>query len=261
MNAGRRIQTPVDMAAVASLAVMAVCVQGKYKIQGKPDWIEPLNLYSVIVANPAERKSAVLSLLTKYLNEYEFNTNQAMAQELNRNKTEMKLLEKEIEILIGKAAKDSAYKSDLLDKQDELTNFQKLKSFRLLADDSSAEALTSLLAVNDGKISVILAEGGIFETIGGRYSQTANIDTFLKAHCGDPIRVDRKGREPEMISEPCLTVLLSIQPQVLDGLVSNEVFRGRGLTARYISYLIDYVEEDLLKEIRTIMNLSKYYSA
>lgn len=56
-------QTPLDMAAVAALAVMAVCAQGKYAVQGKPDWLEPLNLYAVIVANPAERKSAILSRL------------------------------------------------------------------------------------------------------------------------------------------------------------------------------------------------------
>ena len=37
-------QTPVDMAATAALAVLALCQQGKYRIKGKDDWIEPLNL-------------------------------------------------------------------------------------------------------------------------------------------------------------------------------------------------------------------------
>ena len=66
------------------------------------------------------------------------------------------------------------------------------------------------------------------------YSQTPNIDTFLKAHCGDSIRVDRKGRRPEFIDKPCLTTLLFIQPDVLRGLVRNETFLSRGLVARFL---------------------------
>ena len=53
-------QTPVDMSASAALAVLALCQQGKYRIAGKEDWREPLNLFVVIVAEPSERKSAVI---------------------------------------------------------------------------------------------------------------------------------------------------------------------------------------------------------
>lgn len=57
-------QTAADMAAVASLAILSICLQGKYRIWGKPDWSEPLNTYCVIVLPPAERKSAVISYMT-----------------------------------------------------------------------------------------------------------------------------------------------------------------------------------------------------
>lgn len=49
-------QTSVDMAAVASLATLSICLQGKYRIWGKPDWSEPLNTYCVIALPPAERR-------------------------------------------------------------------------------------------------------------------------------------------------------------------------------------------------------------
>lgn len=61
-----------------------------------------------------------------------------------------------------------------------------------------------------------------------------NIDVFLKAHSGDDIRVDRIGRSSESIFHPALTVLLAVQPSVLSGMMSNGVFRGRGLTARFL---------------------------
>jgi hypothetical protein len=223
-------QTPIDMAAVASLAVISACVQGKFKVMGKPDWTEPLNLYSVIVANPAERKSAVLELLTNPISEYERKENDRLKPDIEKSKIEKKALTKEIEKLINKGTD----KQELFARQDEMTNFKEIKPLRLIADDVSPEALTSLLADNGGRMSVISSEGGVFEILQGRYSQNVNIDTFLKAHCGDVIHVDRKGRESEYIQAPCLTVLLSVQPQVLDGLINNDVFRGRGLTARFL---------------------------
>ena len=64
-------QTPIDMGAVAALAIVALCVQGKFKIKGKPDWAEPLNLYMVIAMMPGERKSAILRLFSECVEESE----------------------------------------------------------------------------------------------------------------------------------------------------------------------------------------------
>lgn len=68
----------------------------------------------------------------------------------------------------------------------------------------------------------------------GKYSKEINIDVFLKAHSGDPIRVDRVGRPAEYVNRPCLSMLLTVQPDVLEGLIKNGTFRGRGLTARFL---------------------------
>ena len=54
------IQAPVDMAAVGLLTVCALAAQGVWKIEVKPDWVEPLNLYALIIARPSERKRPVL---------------------------------------------------------------------------------------------------------------------------------------------------------------------------------------------------------
>lgn len=109
-----------------------------------------------------------------------------------------------------------------------------VKYLKLIADDCTSEALTSLLADNDGKISIMSAEGGIFNILNGQYSKSVSIDTFLKAHCGDSIRVDRKGRESESIDKPTMTVLLAVQDIVLEGIMSNDTFKGRGLNARFL---------------------------
>ena len=57
---------------------------------------------------------------------------------------------------------------------------------------------------------------------------------MLKGYSGDPIRVDRIGRESESITNPALTVLLMAQPSVVSAVLGNKTFRGRGLTARFL---------------------------
>ena len=64
MAVAETTQTSRDMAAAAGLAILALCVQGKFRIEGKPNWQEPLSLYTLVVAPPAERKSAAMALRT-----------------------------------------------------------------------------------------------------------------------------------------------------------------------------------------------------
>ena len=90
------------------------------------------------------------------------------------------------------------------------------------------------MAANGGVFSVISTEGGIFDVMAGRYSNKANIDIWLKGHCGDAIYVDRMTRDPECILHPALSAILSIQPSVLDEIMSNTTMTGRGLIARFL---------------------------
>jgi replicative DNA helicase len=70
----------------------------------------------------------------------------------------------------------------------------------------------------------------------GRYNQHAgpNLGVYLKGHAGDLLKVDRRGRPPEYVQRPCLTIGLTVQPEVLQGLASRPGFRGRGLLARFL---------------------------
>ena len=68
----------------------------------------------------------------------------------------------------------------------------------------------------------------------GRYEKGANFDVYLKGHAGDMIVVDRIGRRTNSIPDPRLTMLLTIQPEVLSGLMGNTTFRGRGLCGRFL---------------------------
>lgn len=227
-------QTSVDMAAVASLAIISICVQGKYRIWGKPDWSEPLNTYCVIVLPPAERKSAVMTLMTVPLEDYEQEINSAMDARIIESQMKKAILEKERRLLEDKVSKGTAEASELADKAKEISSFREIQPLKLFVDDVTAEKLASVLAENNSKAAIVSAEGGIFDILNGIYTKNVNIDVFLKGHSGDTIRVDRIGRASESILHPTLTMLLAVQPEVLNGLMSNGTFRGRGLTARFL---------------------------
>ena len=227
-------QTPVDMSATVSLGVLALCVQGKYQIQGKPDWIEPLNLYTVVVADPSERKSAIIKHMTKPIDNFETTFNQKNAANLKFNKAQKRILERRQRALEESAAKGKYDKQAMDELTKELSEFKEMNPLRLYVDDVTTEKLTTILSENGGKAAIISTEGGIFEMLSGLYSKTVNIDVMLKGYSGDCIRVDRVGRISESIMNPALTMLLAVQHNVLAGIMDNGTFRGRGLTARIL---------------------------
>lgn len=229
-------QTSPDMAAVIGLGVLAVCLQGKYKVEGTPGYCEPLSLYTVIIASPGERKSGVLRAMTGPLYDYERDFNNSRSGEITQNRQQRENLERQISGIKKKLElkNNRDLELQLQQLEGELSDMPEIKPVRFFADDCSSEALTSLLSNNGGILSVISAEGGIFDIMAGRYSSKTNIDVWLKGHCGDPIYVDRMTREHECIPHPALSAILTIQPSVLDEIMENTTMNGRGLIARFL---------------------------
>lgn len=227
-------QTSVDMAAVEALGVVSLCSQEKYFIRGNADWAEPLNIYTVVILPPAERKSSVLSMMIRPVEEYEKEENSRRNAGIIESQMVLSRLEKEKRSLVERASKGKATEEEVRAKAAEIAKYEPVKPLRLFVDDVTSEKLTSVLAENKGRAAVVSAEGGIFDIISGLYSRNVNIDVFLKGHSGDTIRVDRIGRASESIIHPALTMVLAVQPEVLNGLMSNNTFRGRGLTARFL---------------------------
>lgn len=239
--AAENLQVDPGMTAVAGLTVAALCVQGKYIINPKPGWVEPLNLYASVVARPSERKTPALSVMTRPLFAFEKEENQRRAPLISEYQMKKDVLKKKIFNMKEAAAKPTPKNGkavtfdDITELQYELSDLEReaVKPLRLLADDTTPEALISLMAANDGKMGIISDEGGIFDTIAGKYSSgKVNMDVFLKAYTGSYLRVDRKGRDSEAIERPTLTMLLMVQPVVLESIMGNQEFAGRGFLSR-----------------------------
>ena len=227
-------QTPVDMAGAVALSMLSVCLQGKYCIRGKSDWTEPLNTYSLIVAPPSERKSAVQHMMLKPINNYETEYNLQHAAAVETSKMQRRILERKQKAIEDQVSKGKAEQEEVTRIAKEISEFEEERPLQLYVDDITTEKLVSVLASNHGRAAIISSEGGIFDTLAGIYTKNVNIDVMLKGYSGDPIRVDRIGRESESITNPALTVLLMAQPNVVSAVLGNTTFRGRGLTARFL---------------------------
>ncbi len=230
-------QTPPDLAGTLVLAVAAASLAKKARILLKPGWTEPLNLFVAVVLPPAERKSAVFSDVTAPMEAFEKDLVERVKPQIAEAMGRRTLLEERYKQALRVAAKSpTADDGGARELKKELDENSVPESPRLIADDVTPEKLGSLLAAHGGVMAILSAEGGIFDTIAGRYSAsgTANLDVFLKAHNGENVRVDRLGRPSELLQHPALTLGLAIQPEVLRSLVSKKTFRGRGLLGRFL---------------------------
>jgi hypothetical protein len=232
-------QTPPDLAGAVFLGVIATAAGGRAIVEVRSGWIEPLNLYTVSAMPPGSRKSAVFRQMTAPVL-------QAEGQLREQARTQIQ------EQAVSRAAADEAARRATLEAgkhpgdehklADAISAAQLAESItipawpRLIADDATPEAIASLLAQQRGRLAILSAEGDIFDVMSGRYTEgrVQNTGVFLKGHAGDLLLIDRKGREPERIERPALTLGLCIQPQVLMDIAKRPVLRGRGLLARVL---------------------------
>ncbi|MFI3249395.1 MAG: YfjI family protein [Eubacteriales bacterium] len=232
MAVAESTQTTPDMASVVALGVLAVCNQRKYQVWN--NYFEPLNLYTVLVAEPGERKSAVVQHFTKHLQEFQRQENKMRKEEINCYKIRKEMLENELKQLKESKKQPTDLEKQLIQKTTALEDLAEVKPLRLFCDDCTPEAFVGLLERNNGMMSVISAEGGIFDIMAGRYNAVPNLDVFLKGHTGEEIIVDRKHSGTLTVSNPTLTFVLAIQPHILEKIMRNPALEGRGLLARFL---------------------------
>lgn len=236
----RETQTPVDLAGMLVLAVCAGAVAGNFNVQPKAGWIEALNLFTVTAMNPANRKSAVFQATCEPLEEVERALVKAKSDEIAKAASEYRTLEERRNRLEKQAARTedpierTAQQNEAVRLAQELAKLKVAVLPRLIAADATPEALASLLAEQGGRMCLFSPEGDLFDILAGRYNKgMPNFDVILKGHSGDSLRVDRRGRS-EYVARPSLTIGLTVQPDVIRGLVDKPGFRGRGLLGRFL---------------------------
>jgi replicative DNA helicase len=246
-------QTPLGLPGGMALAVLATVTSRRFEIRLPGGHREPLNIYAAITSRPGTRKSSTVRSLVDPLLAWERQRQEAVRPEYEAAASERRILEfkrtaLEKRLAKAKAAEVSRLQGELHQVRTELQEFVVPVLPRLVTDDVTPEKVVGLLKEQGGGIAVLSAEGDSLEIMAGRYNAQGrpNLGVFLKGHAGDPLIVDRMGRPGERVERPRLTIGITIQPTVLDGLTAMPSFRGRGLLGRFLYVLPD----DLLGQRR-----------
>lgn len=227
----KNVQVAIDMPAVVALSILALCMQGKARVSwANSDHSEPLNLYLAVIAQPSERKSGVYKRFIDPVLTYERQENERRAPLIKAYKQEYANIEKQLSKLLGKDGTQQQA-NELIKRQFELKPVNRLT---LNLTDTTAEALADKMAENGNRISLITDEGGLFDTIAGRYSRgIPNLDLFLQGYDGGIVHISRKDREVIMY-DSTITMGMLVQQNVIDGIMNNPSFNGRGFVQRFL---------------------------
>ncbi len=240
---GNATETPRELAAMMELGTIATALQRKFIVQVEPGYLKHLNLWLTPALPSGNRKTQVLRAVTKPLRQWEAGQLAEIAPRIAKAKSARETALARIATLRKKAAGAEDNSADYADLQQQIQNLEsKLPEIpglpKLWAQDVTPEKLGALMAESGECMAIISDEGGIFDILAGRYNNgVPNLDLFLQSHAGAAVRVDRGSRPSVMMDEPALTLILSPQPDVLQGLASKPGFRGRGLLARFLFML------------------------
>jgi hypothetical protein len=231
-------QTPPDLAALLALAVCSACIARRVVVEPRPGWREPVNLFTAVLLEPGNRKSAVFADAMKPLRELEAELIEAARPIVARAQSDRRQDEARLRRLEKLAAEkgDAEARYEASNLAAELAEQAEPVLPRLIVDDATAEKLGMMLAEQGGRIASMSPEGGVFDLMGGLYSKSGipQFGVYLMGHSGDDLITDRVSRKSVRVERPALTAAYAMQPAVIKGLAENAAFRGRGLLARFL---------------------------
>lgn len=229
-------ESPIELAGMLGLAVVAASIARKVVVSPEPGYVEPTNIFTAVGMESGNRKTAVLQRMVEPFIDWEREETERLEPDRKRMVSERKTLEARVERLRRIAAKpgaDASLADQIAELEAALPDIAVLP--RLWVQDVTPEQLAVVMAEQSERIALLSDEGGIFDLLAGRYSKgVPNLDLFLQAHAGSGYRVDRGSRPPILMRHPALTVAISPQPDVLQNLSNQPGFRGRGLLARFL---------------------------
>ncbi|WP_112134481.1 YfjI family protein [Glycomyces dulcitolivorans] len=231
-------QTPADLAGAMALAAISTALQGTIKVKVRQGWTEPVVVFVCVALPAGNRKSSVFDAMVRHpLAAVENDLAEEIRPRIIEAATEADVLHRAAEAARIAAAKSGGEVDAMNNAKAAALAAEEITvpvEPRLFADDVTPEIVKTLMARHRGAMAVLSDEGGLFQTIAGRYSGVPDLDVFLKGHAGGSIRVERKTSGSEHIESAALTIGLSPQPPVLRDAAAVPMFEERGFLARFL---------------------------
>ena len=133
------MRVPLELPCTVGLGTASSCCQKKAVVRVKADFIEPLNLFTVAVAESGEKKSPVFKVMTAPVYAAQKEYIAAHGDEISQSQLQREMLEEQLKEAKRKDGK-RAYELNR-----ELLGFKALAVPKLLLDDVTSQKLIDVL--------------------------------------------------------------------------------------------------------------------
>lgn len=189
LQASKAIKCPPDFVATSLLVASGALIGTARVLQVSPTWKIPANLYACLVGSPSSKKSPAMSSVLNYLENIENSLQDNYFEELEK---------------FGKSK-----------------NEQKPQLERLVTNNSTVEAIMELLSDNKRGIFIFSDELNSWINSFGEYKggkSNSDKQFYLSAWNASRYVCDRKGKPPLIVRKTFVSVLGSIQPNIIRNL-------------------------------------------
>lgn len=228
-----------DYCAASVLGTISAVIVGHCDIPFNGTHREPAQLYTLFVGSSGTMKTSVIRHFMKPATDY-LRKNNDLTIKANY------AISKQVDELKKQLSAEQNKKSGNLERIRELSEQieqkrkETHKAFPVPWDDVTPESLLNAMQFSRGTANIATAEGNIINVLVGRsYTQRGavqNLDVFLKGADAESIHNFRVTTGEIDIPRADLSVLLGIQPDLLERLCTSPDAVGRGLAQRFLVY-------------------------
>jgi hypothetical protein len=234
------LQVPVEAPALMQLAALSTAALGRAWVDGRNGWRQPLIVRTLTTLRSGERKSDTVRIVVVPIREAEdalWDQHEATMENAAIEREQLEILAEELKKKLRGNPTNEDVLLELKETRQRLARLpaEDANPPQLTVGDSTPEALAQLLADNDERLGMLLAEDSLFGQINGRYSGgLPNLAIYLSSYDEEPYRVNRIGRGAMRLKAPALAIGLLVQPHVLDAAARIPGARDSGLMGRWI---------------------------
>ena len=251
-----------DFCAACVFGAVSSVVCGHLDVHFNGTHYEPAQLYTVFVGRSGAMKSAVIKQFAGPARTWLIEQNKRVKDHNKSLQAEISKIESEIQAEQRKRTKKDSTKITELSAEAEQIRNRLKPLYPVPLDDVTPESLVRSIITSRGTATIAATEGNILNVLTGHVynprGATPNIDVFLKGHDGEPLHSYRVNSGETEIERVDISMLLSIQPNLLRRLCTSEDAVGRGLVQRFLIFAPDEVETFIDHTQPTTMEPQKY---
>ncbi len=236
---------PVALPAGVSLGLASAALGKGLAFELSKRTVRP-NLYVLATAESGTGKSVTFDHLEEVFKDYQRQRSEEHCKVRPKLLAEKEMLEMEIKKSLRSSNNQLADESReddiafIADKKERIDAIDKqLISPRYYCQDFSEQKLAMLLHDHGERMAIVSDEGRIFvDNILGRNTGGKRLEEgfLVKGWSGGSWNDDKVGRDGVSLNDPCVTMVVAVQPDKLNGILAQPALIEGGLFPRILSY-------------------------